>query len=330
MEVDEAPRKTVVTSSRPTSPLENAHENGFPDHVRPNFTVPDENDMLNTALKVARENGDLETARATMYVRINNAIEAHFQKHRTDQMISSSKEFAQLHIDSAGIGAIFDTEFSCQSRLSNTISPSEFPEKSKNSAKDMLRYIDGNQDAKLTEPVVLLTLVPSVSESLRCRYTNCHFVVTRLEPSGSCLSVAFDGKFVWKRCDEMLRIVEKVAAQLGDGGAGDARVWWAHRRQHNDEIVQLVSKTLPDAMDIALPLLSLPATPNLSQFKDTAGIVLPRDAALRAYLGYVVTSWHDLPLRYVKLIIYSIVSYLVDEINTNMVELILIVGQNSI
>jgi len=286
-----------ITSSRPTSPLDGDLDNEFPDPVRPIFTAPDAKSLLGSAWKVANENGDIETARATMYVKINDAIRAHMERTGTNQMITLSKDFAQLHVQAVGIGAIFDTEFSCQSRLCNTISPSEYPENAKKTAKEMLRFLDGHQDAKLLDPIVLLTLVPDVTESLRCSYKKPKFVVTRLETNGQALSVAFDGAMVWKRCDEMVRTVEKVAAQLGEAAGGDARVWWAHRRDHNAEIIQLVSKTLPDAMDIALPLLALPKTPNFNLFKDTMGVVVPKEPAFKAYLSHVVTCWHDLPLR---------------------------------
>merc|ERR1719402_1201487 len=153
-----------------------------------------------------------------MYVRMNEVIDAYFEEHNLNSMITDSKDFAKMHIESIGIGAILDTEFSCQSRLSNTISPSEFPINAEKSAKEMLKFMDGKCDAKLANPVVFMSLVPCVTESLTCTYKNSWFCMTRLEPNGTYLSIVFDGSPIWKRTDEMLQIVEKVAKQLGEGG----------------------------------------------------------------------------------------------------------------
>ena len=56
---------------------------------------------------------------------------------------------------------------------------------------------------------------------------------------------------------------------------------------------------LPDAFFVALPLLSFSKTPNLDAFEKLPGFKLPptHQKTAKAYLGYCVRSWKDLPKR---------------------------------
>ena len=313
LEFGEAPRKTAVPNSRPTSPMDSVSVD-IEDMVTAgildgNLERGDKSDFVETAREIGFERGNMETARGAMYFKLNEIISESSQPTSDGvqegvQMISVSKDFAKMHIESIGIGAEFDSEFTCQSRLSNTISPSEFLVNAEKTAKDLLQFLDGEMDAKVPEPIVFMSLIPDMAEILSCTYKKCHFIVTRMEPNGNFISAVINGHGVWKRCDQMTQLVEKVAGHLGDGGSstGDARNWWGHRRQYNEEVITLVTRTMPDAMDITLPLLSRRMTANLSQFKGVGGLLLPKEPTMKAYLEHAVSCWHNLGVRYVNFI----------------------------
>ena len=56
---------------------------------------------------------------------------------------------------------------------------------------------------------------------------------------------------------------------------------------------------LPDAFYLALPILSFSKTPNLDAFEKLPGFKLhpTHQKTAKAYLGYCVRSWKDLPKR---------------------------------
>ena len=100
-------------------------------------------------------------------------------------MISDCSILARLHAESLGIGAKFDSEYSAQARLSNSISPSDFPKNSEATAKQLLAFIDGTKDMKFKHPVLMISLIPCDREALSCTYKESTLLVTRIEPSGN-------------------------------------------------------------------------------------------------------------------------------------------------
>ena len=93
---------------------------------------------------------------------------------------------------------------------------------------------------EVTDPLILVSLVPHVQNTLKCNYDQCWLVVTRLEPKGT-ISVVINGHEMNKKCDQMDTCIEKIAAHLGSTD-NDPRRWWAARRERNTEIIDMYSK----------------------------------------------------------------------------------------
>ena len=113
----ETPRKTKI-GSRPASPLDRimgGEGHFFPENTR--LALNDSNDMIANAMAIAKNTGDLETLRASYYIKMAEFITDNLEQNQTTHMISLSKEFADLHKGVIGIGAKFDAEFACQMRL---------------------------------------------------------------------------------------------------------------------------------------------------------------------------------------------------------------------
>ena len=97
----------------------------------------------------------METARAAVWSKINNTIEM-LRKVGANQetfsifddsddgapaaLVTTSQSLAELHQMSHGIGAIMDTEYSCRSRLSNTVSPPS-GQNDISYSKEMLKWV---------------------------------------------------------------------------------------------------------------------------------------------------------------------------------------------
>ena len=81
----------------------------------------------------------------------------------------------------------------------------------------MLKFIDNSEDTAIKEAIVIITIVPKDTDalSLRGNFHKSFLVVTRLEPNGACISVAINGLLMYKRCEEMVSIVESISSQLG-------------------------------------------------------------------------------------------------------------------
>ena len=121
--------------------------------------------------------------------------------------------------------------------------------------------VDKEGSEGMEEPVVMVSLVPSIVESLKATYHECTLIVTRREGKKR-ISCCVDGKEMGRRCKDMDDIIEKIAQHLGGTGESDPKQWWSVRRQRNDEIVELIEKTMPDAMYLAMPLLTFPKSVN--------------------------------------------------------------------
>ena len=153
-------------------------------------------------------NGSMETARAAAWSKMNNMIEI-LRKTGSNQesfcifdqnsenglpaaLVTTSQSLAELHQISLGIGAIMDTEYSCRSRLSNTVSPPS-GQNDISYSKEMLKWVtDRSIKPEVTDPAVLISLVPMTTSTLTCSYKNCQLVVTRIDPKHS-MTVVVDG-----------------------------------------------------------------------------------------------------------------------------------------
>ena len=86
-----------------------------------------------------------------VWVKLKKGPKVKFQHSPNDKdVISECVELAQLHADSLGIGAKFDSEYSAQARLSNSISPSDFPQNSESTAKQLLQFMDETKEVKVS------------------------------------------------------------------------------------------------------------------------------------------------------------------------------------
>ena len=131
------------------------------------------------------------------------------------------------------------------------------------------------QRKDVTDPIILISLVPSILGTLKCSYDQCWLIVTRMEPKG-IISCVINGAEMAKRAKDMETIVEKIATHLGSNQS-DPRRWWASRRERNEEIIELYTKSMPDAFFVALPLLTFAKTPNMDAFgKHVDGFALPQ------------------------------------------------------
>ena len=54
---------------------------------------------------------------------------------------------------------------------------------------------------------------------------------------------------------------------------------------------------LPDAFYLALPLLTSASKVSWTQFKDSPGLVQPKESSLLEYLNHCASCWHELPMR---------------------------------
>ena len=124
---------------------------------------------------------------------------------------------------------------------------------------------DSSENEGIEEAIVMISLVPSICETLKATYHECSLIVTRRESRQKSITVVIDGKEMGRRCKEMDDIIEKIAQHLGGTGESDPKQWWSVRRQRNDEIQELIEKTLPDALYLALPLLTHPKSVNWDQ-----------------------------------------------------------------
>ena len=107
-------------------------------------------------------------------------------------LVTTSQSLAELHQISLGIGAIMDTEYSCRSRLSNTVSPPS-GQNDISYSKEMLKWVtDRSIKPEISDPAVLISLVPMTTSTLTCSYKNCQLVVTRIDPKHS-MTVVVDG-----------------------------------------------------------------------------------------------------------------------------------------
>ena len=152
-------------------------------------------------------NGSMETARAAVWSKMNNMIEmlrkAGPSNHKSfcvfdhdsetpAALVTTSQSLAELHQTSVGIGAIMDTEYSCRSRLSNTVSPPS-GQNDISYSKEMLKWVtDRSIKPEVSDPAVLISLVPMTTSTLTCSYKNCQLVVTRIDPKHS-MTVVVDG-----------------------------------------------------------------------------------------------------------------------------------------
>ena len=150
----------------------------------------------------------METARAAVWSKMNNMIEI-LRKTGSNQksfcifdqnsenglpaaLVTTSQSLAELHQISLGIGAIMDTEYSCRSRLSNTVSPPS-GQNDISYSKEMLKWVtDRSIKPEISDPAVLISLVPMTTSTLTCSYKNCQLVVTRIDPKHS-MTVVVDG-----------------------------------------------------------------------------------------------------------------------------------------
>ena len=151
-------------------------------------------------------NGSMETARAAVWSKMNNMIDM-LRKAGSNQksfcvfdhdnenpaaLVTTSQSLAELHQTSVGIGAIMDTEYSCRSRLSNTVSPPS-GQNDISYSKEMLKWVtDRSIKPEISDPAVLISLVPMTTSTLTCSYKNCQLVVTRIDPKHS-MTVVVDG-----------------------------------------------------------------------------------------------------------------------------------------
>ena len=218
-------------------------------------------------------------ARAAKWTKLNMIIKKLRSKKvlgdGVDALITTSATLAEEHEKAIGVGARMDSEYSCRSRLANTVSPPAHGSTAYCSSL-LAHMVEGNKEnSAVSDPVILVSLVPSILGALKCSYEQCWLIVTRMEPKG-VISCVIDGAEMAKRARDMDTIIDKIATHLGSNQS-DPRRWWAARRERNQEIIDLYSKSIPDAFYVALPLLTFAKTPNMDAFqKHVDGFVLPQ------------------------------------------------------
>ena len=117
--------------------------------------------IIVTALLTAREFGDMETIRAILNLRIGEIIRKQQVAEKSTIILSDSAKLGELHGDVVGIGALIDTEFGCQLRLSNNITA--VPERNQKKALDMVSSVNATDDffrEQLEDAVVIVSLIP--------------------------------------------------------------------------------------------------------------------------------------------------------------------------
>ena len=101
-----------------------------------------QSELLGAAKLQAKKCSSMEIMRAVGYCNLNNAIDKLENRFEERGLyITNDKNIALLHIKSTGTGAILDSVYSCQSRLINTVSPSEYPKVANKIANYMIEAL---------------------------------------------------------------------------------------------------------------------------------------------------------------------------------------------
>ena len=115
----------------------------------------------------------METIRAILNLRIGEIIRKEQVAKKSTIILSGCNKLADLHSDVVGIGALIDTEFGCQLRLSNNIT--SVSEKNTRTALDMIRSVKASDDCErhyLQDTLLLISLIPGKGSAFNksCRY----------------------------------------------------------------------------------------------------------------------------------------------------------------
>ena len=235
------------SNSRPVSPIEAEINTIFSADAltAPSTVFSSEEAILDEALATAKRGKDMETIRAIYSLRIGEIIRKQQRLQGSTMILSNSEKLAGLHIDAVGVGALIDTQYGCQTRLTNNLAT--VTEKNKVAAEEMLENLNTNDvflRKELNDAVVIISLIPQVSKTFSCTYENCLALVTRLAPNGKNICVGFDGTAFAIESGRMRDTADKISDELSKE-VTDSNAWWETRNAREKYHSDLISSVLP-------------------------------------------------------------------------------------